>query len=216
MNAPGQSARLPHPAQPLSAELAQLQDGLAGRPATLRLIVGLLAGRAWELLMILLVLPALLPVTVLGMSLPLGLAVTAIAAQLAFGRLPWLPRWLLDKELPAGSLGKVLGATRGVVGWLERVLRPRLLAVTGTRWLHALHLLVVCLTGLLLAQPLPIPFTHKLPALTILLLTAGLMERDGVVVIAGYVAMLVTLAWYVAVGAAIEQSLAAFLHWLGR
>jgi hypothetical protein len=196
-----------HAPRPLSVELARLRDTFAERPATLREIVDVLAGRAWELLMILFVLPFLLPVSVPGMSTPLGLAVAVIAGQLAFGRLPWLPRWLLDRRLPAGFLGKVLGVTQGVVKFLERALRPRLPAMTGARWLHALHLFVVVAAALLLALPLPIPFTNTLPGWTILLFAAGLMERDGLVVAAGYVAMLATLILFLAVGEAVQHSL---------
>ena len=216
MNPGTPSPTLPAPARPLSAELAQLRDAFAGRPATLREIIAVLAGRAWELLMILFVLPFLLPVSVPGTSTPLGLTVAVIAAQLAFGRLPWLPRRLLDRELPAGFLGKVLGATEGVVKFLERALRPRLPAITAARWLNALHLGVALAAALLLALPLPIPFTNTLPGWTILLLAAGLMERDGVFVLAGYVAMVATIVLFVSVGAAAGGTFSAMWLWLAK
>jgi len=203
-----------HPARPLSVELAQLRDAFAGRPATLREVIGVLAGRAYELLMILFVLPFLLPVSLPGLSTPLGLAVAAIALQLAFGKLPWLPRWLLNKQLPPGFLTKVVSVTEGVVRVLERVLRPRLLALTGARWLCGLHLGVVLFAALLLALPMPIPFTNTFPAWTVLLLAAGLMERDGVVVAAGYGVMIATLAFFYGLQAAISESLSAVWHWL--
>ena len=204
---------LTHAAGPLSAELAQLRDAFAGRSATLREIVGVLAGRAYELLMILFVLPFLLPVSVPGTSTPLGLAVAVIAGQLALGRLPWLPRRLLDRRLPPGFIAKVVGVTAGVVRSLERVLRPRWLAVTRTRWLNGLHLCVVVAAALLLALPMPIPFTNTLPGWTILLFAAGLMERDGLVVALGYAAMLATLGLFYAVGEAVRHSLLLVWHW---
>ena len=216
MNPTGPSPTLPAPARPLSAELAQLRDAFAERPPTLREIIAVLAGRAWELLMILFVLPFLLPVSVPGTSTPLGLTVAVIAAQLAIGRLPWLPRRLLDKELPPGFLGKVLGTTEGVVKFLERALRPRLPAVTGARWLNALHLGVALAAALLLALPLPIPFTNTLPGWTILLLAAGLMERDGVFVLSGYAAMAATIALFVSVGAAVQGTFSAMWLWLAK
>ena len=208
------SVPLPHLAQPLSVELAQLRDAFAGRTATLREVIGALGDRAYELIMILLALPFLLPVAVPGMSTPLGFAVAGIAIQLALGRLPWLPQRLLDRPLPAGFLTKVLGVTQGVVKFLERALRPRWLALTGGRWLNGLHLFVMFMAALLLALPLPIPFTNTLPGWTILLLAAGLVERDGLVILTGYVAMIATIALFFAVGAAIDASLSAAWHWL--
>ena len=214
MNTPDQSAPLPHAARPLSVELALLRDAFADRPATLREIIAVLAGRAYELLMILFVLPFLLPVSVPGTSTPLGLTVAVIAAQLAFGRLPWLPRWLLDKKLPPGFLVKVLGVTEGVVRFLERVLRPRAFAVTGGKWRVALHFFVVVSAALLLALPMPIPFTNTFPGWTILLFSAGLMTRDGLFIVAGYAAMIATLILFYAVGEGINQSIRAALHLL--
>ncbi len=216
MSAIDQPAPLSRAARPLSVELAQLRNAFAERPTTLREIVNVLAGRAYELLMILFVLPFLVPVSVPGMSTPLGLAVAVIAVQLAFGRLPWLPRGLLDRELPAGFLTRVLGVTQGVVRFLERVLKPRCLAVTGARWLNGLHLGVVCAAALLLALPLPIPFTNTFPGWTILLLACGLLQRDGVFVGAGYVMMLATAVLFFLLGATIHETLLGAWHWLAR
>jgi len=201
-------------ARPLSAELAQLQSVFADRSTTLREIVGALASRAFELLMMLLVLPFLLPMSVPGMSTPFGLAVAVIAAQLAFGRLPWLPWRLLDWPLPPGFLARVIAVTGGVVRVLERLLRARWPLVTGRAWLNGLHLLAVCLAALLLALPMPVPFTNTLPGWTVLLLAGGLMERDGLFIVAGYATMLATLVLFSLLGAAASGTLSAMWHWL--
>ncbi|MSU22258.1 MAG: exopolysaccharide biosynthesis protein [Opitutus sp.] len=210
------AAPLPPPARALSAELTQLQLALADRSVTLREIISVLGGRAYELLLILFALPFLLPVSVPGTSTPLGLAVAAISAQLAVGRLPWLPRRLLDWRLPPGFLAKVLAVTQRVVRCLERVLRPRWLALTGAGWACALHLFVVTAAALLLALPMPIPFTNTLPGWTILLLAAGLLERDGLFVVMGYGAMVATLVLFSLLGVGAGETFSAISHWLAR
>jgi hypothetical protein len=214
VNAPDPATPLLPPARPLSVELAQLRDAFADRPATLREVIGQLGGRAYELLMILCVLPFLLPVSVPGMSTPFGLAIAVVALQLAIGRLPWLPRWLLDRRLPPGFFTRVVKVTEGVVRRLEKIVRPQLPAVTGARSLGALHFFVIGVMGLALTLPLPIPLTNTLPGWTILLLAVGLMERDGLMVLAGYVTMLVTAVWFFLLGAAIKESLSAVWRWL--
>ena len=216
MNTASRSTTLPTPARPLSVELAQLREAFAERPATLREVIGVLAGRAYELLMILFALPFLLPASLPGSSTPFGFAVAVIAGQLALGRLPWLPRWLLDRQLPPGFFTKVVGVTAGVVKVLERALRPRLPAVTGARWLNGLHLCFVVVAGLLLALPLPIPFTNTFPGWAILLLTAGLMERDGWFVLAGYAMLAATAVFFTLLGGAITEALAGVWHWAAR
>ena len=204
----------PHSLRPLSLELAQLRDAFAERSATLREVIVVLPGRAYELLMILFVLPFLLPVSVPGTSTPLGLAVAVIAAQLAFGRLPWLPRRLLDKQLPPGFFTKVVSVTAGAVRVLEKAVRPQLPLVTGARWLLALHHLAICVAAIALTMPLPIPLTNTFPGWTILLLAVGLMERDGLMILAGYVMLVVTAAWFFLLGAAITEALTRMWHWL--
>lgn len=213
MNPPSPNPLL-NPARPLSVELAQLRDEFETRAGTLRQVIGVLSGRAYELLMILLALPFLLPVAVPGLSTPFGFAVAGIAIQLAFGRMPWLPQRLLDRELPPGFFTKVVNVTAGVVKFLERAMRPRLLVVTGTRWLNGIHLLVIVLAGLLLSLPMPIPFSNTFPGWTILLLAAGLMERDGWFVLAGYAVLAATAVFFVLLGGAITEALTQAWHWI--
>jgi hypothetical protein len=49
---------------------------------------------------------------------------------------------------------------------------------------------------LLLLLPLPIPLSNFFPALTVVLLAAAAMERDGLFFIAGSAAFTVTLAYF--------------------
>lgn len=211
------SGRPPSPApvpRPLATELAQLRDAFEGRSATLREMIGILGDRAYQLLLMLCTLPFLLPVSIPGVSTPFGLAVAIISLQLAVGRLPWLPTRLLDKRLAPDFLTKIVAVTRRVVGILEKALRPQLPALTGTRWLVALHYLTMSAAGLVLALPLPIPLTNTFPAWAILFLALGLLERDGLFVLAGYAMALATVVWFTILGAAVHQTLATMWHWL--
>ncbi|HWA84887.1 MAG TPA: exopolysaccharide biosynthesis protein [Opitutus sp.] len=193
----------------LSAELAELTVRVSGGAVPLREVIEALRGRAYELLMILLALPFAVPVSVPGMSTPFGVAIAAIGAQLAIGRLPWLPRFVLDARLPAGFFGKVIGAARGVVAFLERFLQPRLPSLTGSRRVVGAHLAAVVVAALVLALPVPIPFTNTFPGWAILLLALGLMERDGLFILAGYAALLLSVAYLLLLGGSLWHS----IHW---
>ena len=48
----------------------------------------------------------------------------------------------------------------------------------------------------MLLLPLPIPLTNSFPALTVVLLAAGAMERDGLFFLAGCAMFTVTLAYF--------------------
>lgn len=195
--------------RPLSVELAELAARVSGGAMPLRTVIGALRGRAYELLMILLVLPFTVPVSVPGMSTPFGLAIAAIALQLTAGRLPWLPRRVLEAKLPAGFFGKVLRAARGVVGFLEKFLRARAPGLTGSRRVVGVHLAGIAVAALVLALPLPIPFTNTLPGWAILLLALGLMERDGLFILAGHAALALSAAYFLLLGESVRQS----IHW---
>jgi len=198
----------------LSAELAALEQSVAGKSVELRAVLEALQGRAYELLMILLVLPFAVPVAVPGMSTPLGIAICGIALQLALGRLPWLPRRLLAAKLPAGFLDKVLAATRGVVRYLEKFLRPRMPGLTRSRALVGLHLWGIALAGFLIALPLPIPFTNMIPGWAVLLIAMGLMERDGLFIAAGHVVLVISVAYFALIGGSAQHTVEWAIHWV--
>ena len=50
------------------------------------------------------------------------------------------------------------------------------------------------LCALVLLLPLPVPFSNVIPSWGIMLVAGGLLERDGVFIIAGHVATMVTIA----------------------
>jgi len=202
--------------RPLSLEIAALEEKISRSSMPLRGVLEALQGRAYELLMVLLVLPFAVPVSVPGMSTPFGLVIACIAAQLAVARLPWLPRRLLDAKIPAGFMGKVLAATRGVVRVLEKMLRARIPQLTRSRGAVGFHLVAVVVAALLLALPLPIPFTNMIPAWAILLIALGLMERDGLFIAAGHGALVLSVAYFSLLGGSVLQSVHWITDWLAK
>jgi hypothetical protein len=57
--------------------------------------------------------------------------------------------------------------------------------------------LVLMGAGLLLMAPLGlIPFSNTLPGIAILLLAAGISQRDGLVVLAGHVMVVLTIVYF--------------------
>jgi len=123
-------------------------------------VISVLQGRAYLLLLVFLGLPFCTPIPLPGLSTPFGLVVAFIGLRLALGLKPMLPRRLLNTELPAGFFGKLVKFTRRIVSIFEKMLRPRLFALTNTDFLRRLHALAIFVAGLGLLLPLPIPFTN--------------------------------------------------------
>lgn len=109
----GKEGCVPRPLR-LSEEIAGLLGVFAERSVTLREVMEVLRGRAYTLLLILLVLPFCTPIPLPGISTPFGLVVAVIGFRLALGQKPWLPARLLDTQLPASIFR---GSWRGHGGW---------------------------------------------------------------------------------------------------
>ena len=197
----------------LSEELAELRVRAGERAITLREVIYLLGGRAYMLLVLLLALPFITPIPIPGLSTPFGLAIALIALRLSLGQRPLLSKKLQRKTLPAGFVGKVFGTAEKVLRFLEKFLRPRFTVLTDTRLLQQLHAVLMLLAALALLLPLPIPFTNSFPAWTILLLAAGLLERDGVFILAGYVVFVAGVLYFMFLGEATAHLLHEIVQW---
>jgi hypothetical protein len=52
--------------------------------------------------------------------------------------------------------------------------------------MHVLLGLGLLFAGVALALPIPLPFANAIPAVAIILYSAGLLERDGLFIVAGH------------------------------
>ena len=165
----------------MSAMLTALSaDTLRERISVGDLLVAL-GDRATAALLFIFAFPNVLP-TLPGTSTVLGAPLIFLAAQLALGRAPWLPAFVAKRSMSRADFSSLV--TR-VVPWLlraESLLRPRLGALARPPIEHLIGLLALLLAVVLV---LPIPLGNVLPALAISLLALGVLERDGVWVLAG-------------------------------
>jgi hypothetical protein len=187
---------VPSPRSKFSEELRNLAQKFADRPTRLSEILEATQGRGFELLLLLIGLPFLTPIPLPGFSTPFGLVVLLIGARLAIGRRPWLPKRILQRELPARFIARLLGAASRIVRWLEVLLHPRL-DFLHEQWIYRrLGGTLIMMSGLLLMLPVPVPLSNALPALTVVLLAAAAMERDGLIFLAGCAMFALTLAFF--------------------
>lgn len=198
----------------LSVELNELRTYLGQRPMTLREVIYKLRGRAYTLLIILLALPFITPIPLPGLSTPFGLAIAFIALRLTLGQRPWLPMKLQRKQLPAGFFDKVFAVAGKVIALLESFLRPRMAVISAPGPMQQVHALFILISALVLLLPLPIPFSNSFPAWTILLLAAGLLERDGLFVLLGYLVFVLGVLYFILLGEAAQHMIDAAMRWI--
>jgi len=156
-----------------------------------------LGDRAFGAFLILLSVPNVLPVP--GLSTVTGLLLFVLGTQIAAGRpSPWLPRRLAAVSVERGALLRVLKRAKPKIVWVEqRLLRPRLTLLACGLGERAAGAFIMLMAGVM---ALPIVFGNQPPAFAICLIALGLIERDGVFVLAGYVAGVLALAIAATVG----------------
>ncbi|MDH1430324.1 exopolysaccharide biosynthesis protein [Comamonas aquatica] len=190
----------------LSHLLTSIINDIHGDTITLRKLLERCGREGMLLVCAIACLPFLIPVSIPGVSTVFGAAIVLLSTALFLDRLPWLPQRILDKDLDANKLKPVLHKGVGMVGKLDRWLQPRWSGLT-TSPMQRVNSAVLVFGGLLLMAPLGlIPFSNTVPAVGILLLTVGMMQRDGVFVLLGYLGHVLTVVYFGAL---------AYLAWVG-
>jgi hypothetical protein len=114
------------------------------------------------------------------------MALIFLGLRISFRKHPWLPKRLLQWEIPYSTLIKIIRAALTVTTRLEKVIHPRLKFFNRWATFKALNGLIITLSAFLLMLPIPIPFTNTLPAFAIVLISTGMIEEDGAVIVTGY------------------------------
>jgi hypothetical protein len=204
----------------LSETLARVRAALTGERVTLQELLVLIGEQGLLLFVMFLMVPFLLPVSIPGVSTVFSVVVVLVGAGIASNRLPWLPQRLLARSVPVDSLLPALDRAVVLMHRIDRVIRPRLLVLTHGATLNRINGIMLVLGGVLLLFPLGlVPFSNTLPGLAVLLLAAGLLQRDGIFVLLGYLMLALTvcyfaaLAWAVFVIGANLQDLAEPAAW---
>ena len=148
------------------------------------------------LVLLMLALPSFVPVPGLPTGLVFGVALMLVAVQMIRGQeTVALPEWIRKQALPRGAM---LATVRKLDTWMqkvERLLRPRMNALTEGAAITIVGLLVLIMGITLL---LPVPFGNQGPAFAVMVFAFGIMEKDGLAIIAGTVLAAIGFAWNIA------------------
>lgn len=216
MDASPTHAPLP-PHMPASVRLRTLADRVVGSDES-RISVGevvdALGDTGLGLTLLLLMLPVFIAIPGLPVGILFGFLVALLGVQILRGadRLRLPPR-IRARGLRAGQVRHVLLAA---LPWLiraERWLRTgRLAALTSP---PARRMLAVVLMLLGVALSVPLPFGNHPPALAVVAIGLGLMERDGAAIAVGLVLAVLGVAWNLLLIVASAELLAWATAWLG-
>ncbi|WP_241994154.1 exopolysaccharide biosynthesis protein [Chroococcidiopsis cubana] len=151
-----------------------------------------LGDRAYGPLLVICALPEALPLPVAGVSAIIAIPLMLVSAQLSLGfSRPYLPKWLAKRRWKQKNLAKVVEKGLNYLAKAEKIVRPRWGFIT-SRLAQRLLGLFILLMAIVIA--LPIPLGNMLPAIAIVVISLGMSEGDGLLVIVGVVAASIILA----------------------
>lgn len=194
---------------PISRRLYQLAEDAEGEVVTLGWIMSQLHERAFGLFLLILALPCCIPF-LYGIPQIVALPLMFVSAQILFGRTsPWLPERLSTREVTRLGLQNL--ADRAKI-WLERieaVSRPRLAVLTRPPVDRLLGIALVLFSASILV---PLPGTNTVPGFAVVLISMGLLQRDGILVLVGSALGTLWIATLIFAGATLASLVKG---WLG-
>ncbi|MDJ1008135.1 MAG: exopolysaccharide biosynthesis protein [Paracoccaceae bacterium] len=180
-----------------------------GDTVTLHWILADLHERAFGLFLLILALPCCIPF-LYGIPQIVALPLMFVAVQLLIGRrVPWLPHGLGARQVSTEGLANL---ARRAGPWLRRVeavSRPRLAGLTRAPLDQAVGLALVVFSASILV---PLPGTNTVPGFAVVIVSMGLLQRDGVLVLLGSILGAAWIATLVIAGATLASLVRT---WLG-
>lgn len=170
-----------------SVELSKMLDRAEDARVSIGWLMEQLGRRSFGLTLFVMAVIAFLP----GASPVVGLLVAWPAVQMMLGHeVAVLPRLIARRKIGVDRLARVVRIVTPRLAWVERLIRPRWPAPFQVA--KRLTGIVTLLLGLTLISP--VPFSHVVPALVIMLLALAYLEEDGIALLVALIAALASLA----------------------
>ena len=172
---------------------------LPGGTVTLAQVRDLVGSDGLMVLTAFLTLVFLVPVSVPGVSTVFGAGILLIGVSRLFHLELWLPKRIERRVVATERLRSAL--ERGLVWFrrLERVSRPQRISwAAGEGAVRIVNDCAIILGAALLMAPFGlVPFSNTFPAIALLFLAIGSLQRDGLFILLGHVSNLVTIIYFV-------------------
>lgn len=184
----------------LVEKLETVIQNLPTKEVTLIEILDNIGHDSLMLLTIFLALVFLVPVSIPGVSTVFGSAILLIGISRLINRKLWLPKQIAYRTIAAERLTVVLNRALIWFRRLERVSRPyRFQLITSEGKVGFINKLSYVLAALLLMVPFGfIPFSNTLPAIALIFLAIGVVQKDGGCIMIGHLSNLVTIIYFAA------------------
>lgn len=154
--------------------------------------------------------PFLIPVPLPGLSTVFGLVIGFAGSQILLDKDPWVPKSWRRRQISTHLVTRILSLLEKILLRTEKIIKPRLKFFARHPGFVKFNGAVISLMAALLALPMPPGFNFP-PALAIIVLAIGSIERDGVLIIIGYTLAVLNVALFAAIFALGLEGARAFL-----
>lgn len=182
----------------LSEKVRKIINKIPDKNLTLSEIVNLLGNDGLLIFSALLSIIFLIPVSIPGLSTVFGIIIFFIGWSYLLNKRFWLPQNIKTKTLSADKLRTTLQKGLKWFQFIEKISKPhRFNALTNNKIVNRFNIFFVLVASIFLMFPLGfLPFSNTLPALIILFLSIGIIQKDGIIIIIGYFSVLGTLIYF--------------------
>jgi len=165
---------------------------------TLSEIVDLLGKDGLLLFAALLTVIFLIPVSIPGFSTVFGVIIFFIGLSILLNRSLWLPVRVKSKTVSAEKFRASLNKGIKWFRLLEKISKPqRLSFLIYNKIANKINVLFILIGSLLLMLPFGLlPFSNTLPAISILFLSIGFLQKDGIIIILGYLSLIGSFIYF--------------------
>lgn len=160
-------------------------------------ILQTLSGRGPPLFVIFLSLPFCQPIQIPGFSAPFGFVIAFIGLEMAFGKYAWLPERILKTTITANALQRITENFLWLLKKMDYWIYPRLGWLCNYPAQKVVNGLLIFVLAILMALPLPMPFSNLIAAWPMVFLGLGLLEDDGLFILIGYLLSMVTFVFFI-------------------
>lgn len=193
----------------ISQQLAQLATEAPADTVTLDWVLHHLNERAFGLFLLVLALPCCIPF-LYGIPQVVALPLMLVSVQILMGRRsPWLPSKLGGRTVSKEGLHSLSERAGPWLRKIEAISRPRLTALSRPPLDRLVGLGLVLFSASILV---PLPGTNSVPGVAVVIISMGLLQRDGLLILLGLVLGTAWIATLIIAGATLATLLRG---WLG-
>lgn len=169
--------------QTLEEILEHLWHALKVKDLTVKEVLAVLSGKLKLALLILLSLCTLISLP--GITVIFGSLISYVGIRMLFRKGLWLPKKILKLKVHNAFLKKVVRKGLWFIKKIKVLTHPRFGFVLNNSFMKIFNRVLIVLIGLVIAF-LPLPFTAFVAGASVFLISMGLIEKDGLFVILGY------------------------------